>query len=562
MNNARRRDWRFTSVAIISAALLIGCGGGGSSPAAPTYTIGGTVAGLAASTSIVLAINTADSITISANSSFTFGRAVAAGSSYSVTIGTQPAGQTCVVNAGSGTVTTANVTNVSILCAPTKYTIGGQVTGLQPGSVVTLLNNAGDAITVSSKGPFAFATGLTSGSAYNVTIGTQPSDQNCLVTAGSGTVAASNVMSIVVQCPYVQTVYNFGIAIEGYGPETGVLFGSDGNLYGVTAEGGPNVAGTINNLGAGAFFKVTLTGEETDLWNFGSGQDGQDPSGDLVVDASGNFYGTTYVGGLNGAGTVFKITATGQETVLWNFGSGTDGQKPFGSVVLGQDGNLYGTTSEGGAYGGGTVFKLTPAGVETVLWAFGAGTDGKSPKGRLLQANDGNFYGTTESGGALTFGAVYKSTPSGVETVLYSFAFGTDGQGPEGLTQAPDGDLFGITIGGGSYSVGTAFKITTSGVETQLWTFGNGSDGRNPDAAPLLGADGNFYGVTGNGGTSGLGTLYRLTPDGNETVLWNFKESEGSFPFSTLTQGPDGTIYGTTYRGGSAGGGVIFKLTM
>jgi uncharacterized repeat protein (TIGR03803 family) len=561
MNPAHRLDWQLSAIWIASTALLIGCGGGGS-PATPSYTISGTVAGLAAGTSIVLTNNSADSITVSGSSSFTFAKAIAAGSSYDVTIGTQPTGQTCTVSAGSGMVSAGNVTNVSIVCAPTKYTIGGQVTGLQPGRSVTLLDNGGDAVPVSANGTFTFPTGLTNGSSYDVTTGTQPADQNCFVVANSGTVGASNVTNVHVECPYVQTLYNFGLAIEGFGLEVGVLFGHDGNLYGVATEGGPNVTGTINALGAGSFFKVTLTGEETDLWNFGSGTDGQDPSGDLVMDASGNFYGTTYVGGLNGAGIIFKITATGQETVLWNFGSGNDGQKPFGSVVLGQDGNLYGTTSEGGANGGGTVFKLTTAGVETVLWDFGAGSDGKTPKGRLLQASDGNFYGTTESGGDFTYGSVFKLTPSGTETVLYSFAFGTDGASPEGLTQGPDGDFYGITLGGGAYSGGTAFKITPSGVETQLWSFGNDGDGQNPDVPPLLSSDGNFYGVTAGGGTSGLGTLYRLTPDGNETVLWKFKESEGSIPFSTLTQGPDGTIYGTTYRGGTAGGGVIFKLTM
>jgi uncharacterized repeat protein (TIGR03803 family) len=543
--------------------LLVGCGGGGGGASPPpVYTVGGTVTGLAAGTSIVLANNSADSITMSANSTFTFNKAVTSGSSYTVTISSQPAGQTCVINGGSGSVTTANVTNIGVLCAPTKYNIGGQVTGLQPGRSLRLLDNGGDAVQVSSNGTFTFATGLTTGSSYNVTPETQPSDQNCFVTSGSGVVAASNVMNVVIQCPFVRTIYNFGNVVEGYGPETGVLLGSDGNLYGATAEGGPNVAGTINGLGAGAFFKVTLTGQETDLWNFGSGQDGQDPSGDLVVDASGNFYGTTYVGGLNGAGTVFKITTAGHETVLWNFGSGADGQKPFGSLLLGQDGNLYGTTSEGGAYGFGTVFKVTTSGVESVMWNFGVGADGQTPKGRLLQATDGNFYGTTESGGSHTYGAVFKLTPAGAETILYSFAFGTDGQGPEGLTQGPDGDFYGITIGGGAYNAGTAFKVTPSGVETQLWTFGNSSDGRNPDAAPLLGADGNLYGVTSGGGTSGLGALYRLTPTGSENVLWSFKDSDGSTPFSTLIQGPDGTIYGTTYRGGSSGGGVLFKLTM
>jgi hypothetical protein len=129
-------------------------------------------------------------------------------------------------------------------------------------------------ISVSSNGAFTFATGLTNGSSYDVTPGSQPTDQNCFVVAGSGVVGASNVTNVVVHCPFVQTVYNFGLAIEGYGLEVGVLFGSDGNLYGVATEGGPNVTGTINALGAGSFFKVTLAGEETDLWNFGSRQDG------------------------------------------------------------------------------------------------------------------------------------------------------------------------------------------------------------------------------------------------------------------------------------------------
>jgi uncharacterized repeat protein (TIGR03803 family) len=150
--------------------------------------------------------------------------------------------------------------------------------------------------------------------------------------------------------------------------------------------------------------------------------------------------------------------------------------------------------------------------------------------------------------------------------VLYSFANGGDGQGPEGLIEGSDGNLYGITLGGGAYSAGTAFKVTKGGLEAVLWTFGNGADGRNPDAAPLLGLDGNFYGVTGNGGANGIGTIYRLTPSGSETVLWSFKGIDGEDPFSTLTQGPDGTIYGTTYRGGASGGtgygGTVFKLTM
>lgn len=450
--------------------------------------------------------------------------------------------------------------------ATPRYTVSGTVTGLSSGSAVTIQNNGVESVTVSSNSQFTFPTALAAGSTYAVTISSQPIDQNCIVSFGSGTVAAGNVTNVVVQCPYVRTLYSFGsITDDGSGPESGVVLGSDGNLYGATATGGANWINTINNLGAGTFFRLTPTGAETVLWNFGSAQDGENPSGDLVMDESGNFYGTTYAGGLNGAGTVFKITPNGQETVLWNFGAGNDGRNPFGNLFFGQDGSLYGTASAGGAQGFGAVFRVTLAGGETVLWSFGAGADGRTPKGRLLQASDGNFYGTTESGGDFGFGAVFKLTPSGTETVLYSFASGADGQGPEGLTQGPDGNLYGITIGGGAYSAGTAFKVTLGGGVTILWSFGDGSDGRNPNAAPLLGADGNFYGVTGNGGVNGLGTLYRLTPTGSETVLWSFAGTDGSTPFSTLTQGPDGAIYGTTYRGGtgSAGyGGTVFKLTM
>jgi uncharacterized repeat protein (TIGR03803 family) len=209
---------------------------------------------------------------------------------------------------------------------------------------------------------------------------------------------------------------------------------------------------------------------------------------------------------------------------------------------------------------------LTPAGVESVLWSFGATGDGQAPKNRLIQGSDGNLYGTTESGGAFGYGTVYQLTLAGAETVLYSFADGADGQGPEGVVEGPDGALYGITIGGGTYTVGTAFKVTKGGVETILWAFGNGSDGRNPIGPPLFGLDGSLYGVTDNGGLNGLGTVYRLTPSGTETVLWSFKGTDGESPVSTLTQGPDGTIYGTTYRGGAPGGlgygGTVFELTM
>ena len=531
-----------------------------------SYVVGGTVDGLLPGTAVTLQNNAVDALTINSNGSFVFATALPFGSTYDVDVETAPEDQECTVSAGSGTVGAAAVTTVQVSCVEQTYTIGGTVTGLEPGRSVELLNNGGDSLTVSSNGAFVFATELTKGSLYSVIARSTQPDQNCIVSAGSGSVATNNVASVVVQCLYLRTLYSFGTGLlDGSGPQAGVILHSDGNLYGTTAGGGVNVINTINNLGAGTFFKLTPTGDHTVLWHFGTGQDGQNPSGDLALDANGDFYGTTYAGGLNGTGTVFKMTATGQETVLWNFGAGNDGQNPFGNLLLGQDGNLYGTTSAGGAHGFGVVFRVTPAGVQTVLWSFGAGEDGQTPKGRLVQAIDGNFYGTTESGGEFGFGIVFKVTPSGVEQVLHSFANSPDGQGPQGVTVGPDGALYGTTIGGGAYGAGTAFKVTMSGVATVLWSFGDGSDGRYPLGTLLSGADGNFYGSTAGDGVTNRGTIFRLTPAGMQTLLWRFNETDGSVPFSTLIQGPDGAMYGTTYRGGagtSGYGGTVFKLSM
>lgn len=526
-----------------------------------TYTVGGAVTGLSPGGNLSLLDNAGDALTVNGNGSFTFSTAIAYGESYAVTVDSQPADQTCTVGFGSGTVSAENVTNVQVSCIARTYTIGGTVTGLQPDRTLVLLDNGGDSVSVSANGTFTFMTGLSKGTSYTVTIGNEPSDQNCFIDKGSsGVVATSNVTDIVIHCPFVTTLFSFGPVIGGYGPETGLLLAGDGSLYGTTVSGGTNTVNTTNGDGAGIFFKLT-SGQETVLWNFGAGQDGQNPSGDLVMDADGNFYGTAIIGGQYNGGIVFKLTAAGQETVLWNFGSGSDGKQPFGSLVLGQDGNLYGTTEEGGANGFGTVFRLTTAGVETVLWSFGAAGDGQTPKARLIQSSDGNLYGTTESGGTYGYGTVYRLTLTGTETVLYSFADGADGQGPEGVVEGSDGALYGITIGGGSSSTGTAFKVTKDGTETRLWTFGINSDGANPAVPPIFGSDGNLYGVTANGGVAGVGAVYQLTPGGRETVLWSFAVSDGETPFGTLTQGPDGALYGTTYLGGS-GGGVVFKLTM
>lgn len=546
-----------------------------------SYSIGGTVAGLLPSTAVTLRNNAANDLVVNADGAFLFTAAVPFGSAYDVRVHSEPQDRACTVNGGSGTVAAANVTNVQVTCVEKTYGVGGTVTGLEPGSSVALRNNGGDLLTVSANGSFTFAGRLTGGSNYSVSaaptwqpgqsLSPQPG-RNCIVSAGSGVVAGSDVTNIAVQCVNVHLLYSFGTTqLDGASPSA-LVFGSDGNLYGTTGTGGNHTANTPSNQGGGTFFKLTAAGAHTVLWHFGAGQDGQAPHGRLIVGADGNFYGTTSAGGSNGAGTLYKMTPDGQETVLWNFGAVNDGTNPYGGVLIGQDGNLYGTTLAGGTLGHGIVFQLTPAGVYTVLWNFGAGADGRGP-GRLVQANDGNFYGTTHGGGTLGYGTVFRITPAGVEQVLYSFGqgigvayIGPNGIFPTGLTLGPDGALYGTAYGGGIYGAGTAFKVTTSGVATMLWHFGAG-DGVTPLNGLTLGADGNFYGTTfGGGGLINRSTLFSVTPAGGSKVLWRFNDNgNGEIPSSVLVRGTDGAIYGTTAGGGQGtygARGTVYKLTM
>jgi uncharacterized repeat protein (TIGR03803 family) len=253
----------------------------------------------------------------------------------------------------------------------------------------------------------------------------------------------------------------------------------------------------------------------------------------MIQGSDGNFYGTTWDGGGAGAGgSAFKVTTDGSETVTYSFPSNLL-IWPNG-LIQGSDGNFYGTTDLGGAYGMGTVFKISPAGVETVLYSFGGyagdatGNTGGPDSGVLIQASDGNFYGTTGGGGAYGAGAIFKLTPAGMETVLHSFGGctyscgsggSTDGVEPVGLIQASDGNFYGTTFHGGEYGVGTVFKITLAGVESVLYSFSGGyagvfgsADGGMPKAGLIEGSDGNLYGTTSSGGGEyDSGTVFKLT---------------------------------------------------
>jgi uncharacterized repeat protein (TIGR03803 family) len=301
------------------------------------------------------------------------------------------------------------------------------------------------------------------------------------------------------------------------------------------------------------------------------GSDGYFPHAGLMQGSDGNFYGTTAGwGGYSPAGTVFKITPGGTLTTLHSFSiSANTGFTPWAGLVQGGDGNFYGTTSTGGTsgfygWGGyGTVFKITPAGTLTTLYSFSNfGSDGQTPYAGLVQGSDGNFYGATSSGGTGDRGTVFKITPGGTLTTLHSFSFsGSEGDYPYTLVQGSDGNFYGATSKGGTSNFGTVFKITPGGTLTTLHSFSfSGSDGQYPYAGLVQGSDGNFYGTTHNGGTGNVGTVFKITPAGTLTTLYSFSGSDGSYPQATLVQGSDGTFYGTTDQGGT-GGGTVFKIT-
>jgi uncharacterized repeat protein (TIGR03803 family) len=352
-------------------------------------------------------------------------------------------------------------------------------------------------------------------------------------------------------------LYSFQGGTDGASPNAGLVEGRDGNFYGVTPGGGTNNNGTV--------FKITPAGTQTVLYRFaGQPNDGASPyQSGLILASDGNFYGTTNNGGAYGnRGTVFKITPSGTETVLWSFGNGSDGAYPNVGLVQATDGNFYGTTTMGGANGAGTIFKITPAGVETVLWSFTfSTTDGSYPYAGLTEGSDGNLYGVAGSGGASGSGVFYRITLSGTETVLWSFGTTPAAASPNsGLIQASDGTFYGTTAGGGTYGVGTVYSMTPSGVETTLWSFGSGTDANHPNAGLILGRDGAFYGATMAGGTYGAGALFRITSSGSETVLWSFGGTvDGSVVNAPLIQGSDGSLYGTTEQGGTAGMGTVFR---
>jgi uncharacterized repeat protein (TIGR03803 family) len=293
--------------------------------------------------------------------------------------------------------------------------------------------------------------------------------------------------------------------------------------------------------------------------------DGSFP-GPLLYAPDGNLYGTTGAGGPGNDGVVFRMTTSGALTVLYSFGTARRGAGYNAhGLALGLDGNFYGTTAAGGAHGEGMIYQLTPSGQFTELFSFAAlsrqftNATGALPECPLVLGPDGNFYGTTNLGGTQALGVIFKITPSGRFTVLKDFTSSTGGDPYAPLVVGPDAALYGTT----SLDPGTIYKITTGGVFTLLATL-TFEDGEGPTAPLYLGTDGNFYGTAEVGGTFDDGTVFQVTPSGLVTPLYSFgtNSGDGVGPFGGLVQGIDGNFYGTTEMGGANGQGVIFKITL
>jgi uncharacterized repeat protein (TIGR03803 family) len=393
-------------------------------------------------------------------------------------------------------------------------------------------------------------------------------------------------------------LYSFQQAPDGQQPLSSLLVDKKGVLYGTTVAGGTGGCagfgcGTVVKLRPSGNGYT-----ETVIYDFQGGSDGAYPRAGLIADTTGALYGTTQNGGNGpcsggfGCGTAFKLTPSGTgyaESVLYRFHGGSDGANPLAGVIADDRGALYGTTPSGGTYGAGTVFKLTLSGTsytESVLRSYGEyKTDAATPYGGVILGAKGALYGTSAYGGAgyCSCGTVFKLTRSRSgyrESILHSFTSGSDGAVPyAGLLAGTDGALYGTTTKGGYGSCagggcGTVFKLTPSPsgyTEGIIYSFqakgskGNGNDGASPFAGLLATSSGMLFGTTIGGGSSSSGTVFKLAPNGStyvESVVYGFKNgTDGAYPYASLILNDKGdTLYGTTQLGGTNGNGTVFRV--
>jgi uncharacterized repeat protein (TIGR03803 family) len=296
------------------------------------------------------------------------------------------------------------------------------------------------------------------------------------------------------------------------------------------------------------------------LHTFTDGNDGAFPEANLLVD-SGKIYGNAAFGGTSDKGVLFQVTPKGTQTVLYNFTGGSDGAYPEAAMIADKDGNLYGRTIGGGAYGYGTIFKVAPGGAETTLFAYTELNNGNAGLTGLIRDGKGNLYGADDQ-------SIFKLAPDGTETILHTFT-GADGENPNGdLFRDKAGDLIGTTHNGGAADKGVVFEISARGKESTLYSFQGGDDGYAPDSGPVADAAGNFYGTTYTGGSANCGIVYKLAPDGTETVFHTFAggASDGcNAQFGKLAIDRAGNLYGMAMFGhgtgcNGPGCGIVYKL--
>jgi uncharacterized repeat protein (TIGR03803 family) len=378
--------------------------------------------------------------------------------------------------------------------------------------------------------------------------------------------------AIPAQAQTETVLHHFANSPDGMIPYAGPLLKGT-SLYGTTVNGG-------NTSADGIVYAIsTTTGKETILHTFGgqTNGDGSRPYGGLAA-YGGSLYGMTVGGGTHNYGTIYKITKSGKnyvETVLHNF-SCSDGCAPtYVTPVFDKAGNLYGTTFFGGTYGNGTVFKMAPNGVLTTLYSFHSAVgDGYNPNVGVVLDTKGNLYGSTPIGGAYGDGTLYEITAAGAYSTLYNFTGGADGWTPRSPLVYKAGNLYGTTQAGGAgctWGCGVIFKYTLAtakkpGKETVLYTFAGVPDGQSPMYGALVfDKAGNLYGTTAGGGSfpggTNLGTVYKLAPNGTETILWNFELTDGYQPEGSVAIDTKGNIYTTASFGGQYTFGTLIKLT-